>query len=42
MIILIPLNSNSEGIFVDDADAAQAMEILDMENLPVDPRFAGL
>ena len=42
IIVLTSLCSDGQVYLVDEASVAQAMQILDIHNMPVDPQFQGL
>ena len=42
IMVLTSLCSDGQVYLVDEASVAQAMQILDIHNMPVDPQFQGL
>lgn len=41
-MVLTSVDSDGQVYTADEAGTAQAMQILDIEHMPVDPRFQGL
>ena len=42
IIVLTPLCSDGQVYMVDEDATEQAMHVLDIQNMPVDPQFQGL